>query len=120
MIERVGIIGVGHLAGYLVEGLYRARPALEIVLSPRNAHRSARLADRFGATVATSNQAVADTADLLILSTRPGDAVAVCTEVTFRPGQTVVSVAAGLPLDTLRPAVAPAFFLLVQGACFML
>ena len=35
MIERVGIIGVGHLAGYLVEGFRRASKVIEITLSPR-------------------------------------------------------------------------------------
>ena len=103
-----GIIGVGHLAGYLVEGLRRAAPNLPIILSPRNVQRSADLAARFGAQVVAGNQAVADAADLIILSTRPGDAVPACQEVAFRPGQAVVSVAAGLPLDALRPAVAPA------------
>ena len=61
MIERVGIIGVGHLAGYLVEGLRRASQDIEITLSPRNAERAASLAARFGAAVATDNQPVADT-----------------------------------------------------------
>jgi pyrroline-5-carboxylate reductase len=105
---RVGIIGVGHLASYLVEGLRRASPDIEIILSPRNVERSAKLAARFGATVATDNQAVADAADLILLTTRPGDAVATCADVAFQSGQTVVSVAAGLPLEALRPAVAPA------------
>ena len=108
MIERVGIIGVGHLAGYLVEGLRRASQDIEIILSPRNAERSANLAARFGAVVATDNQAVADAADLIILTTRPGDAVAACENIAFRRGQTVVSVAASLPLKALKPAVAPA------------
>jgi pyrroline-5-carboxylate reductase len=108
MIDRVGIIGVGHLAGYLVEGLRGASPDLEIILSPRNAERSAQLAARFGATVASDNQAVADAADILILSTRPGDAVGACKRITFRPAHTIISVAAGLPLATLEPATAPA------------
>ena len=105
---RVGIVGVGHLAGYLVQGLRRASADIEIILSPRNAERSAELAARFGATVASDNQAVADAANVVILATRPGDAVAACEAVAFRPGQTVVSVAAGLALDALKPAVAPA------------
>ena len=103
-----GIIGVGHLAGYLVEGLRRASPDLEIVLSPRNVERSAELAARFGATVADDNQAVADAADLILLTTRPGDAVAACQDIAFRPAQAVISAAAGLTLAALRPAVAPA------------
>jgi pyrroline-5-carboxylate reductase len=105
---RVGLIGVGHLASYLVEGLRRASPDIEIILSPRNVERSAKLAARFRVTVAAHNQAVADAADLILLTTRPGDAVAACAGAAFRSGQTVVSVAAGLPLETLQPAVAPA------------
>jgi len=105
---RVGIIGVGHLAGYLVEGLRRASPDIKIVLSPRNVERSARLAAQFGARVATNNQAVVDAADVILLTTRPGDALGACKEVSFRPDQTVISAAAGLPLDSLKPVAAPA------------
>jgi pyrroline-5-carboxylate reductase len=108
MVERVGIIGVGHLAGYLVEGLRRADPELEIVLSPRNAARSARLAARFGATVATDNQAVADAAALILVTTRPDDVLPVCKRVAFRPEQTVVTTAVGVPLSALEAAVSPA------------
>jgi pyrroline-5-carboxylate reductase len=108
MIQQVGIIGVGHLAGYLVEGLRRASQDIEIILSPRNAERAASLAARFGAAVATDNQAVADAADLILLTTRPGDAVAAAEGIAFRSVQTVVSVAASLPLANLKPAVAPA------------
>jgi pyrroline-5-carboxylate reductase len=108
MIEKIGILGVGHLAGYLVEGLRRASPDIEVVLSPRNASRSADLAARFGATVAEDNQAVAEAADLMLLTTRPGDALAAARGITFRHGQTVVSTVANLPLEDLAPAVVPA------------
>ena len=105
---RVGIIGVGHLAGYLVEGLRRASPDIEIILSPRNVERSTKLAARFGASVAADNQAVVDAADVILVTTRPGDAVGACEAIAFRPDQTVISAAAGLPLQSLEPAIAPA------------
>jgi len=108
MIGQVGIIGVGHLAGYLVEGLRRASAEIEIILSPRNVERSARLAARFGAVVARDNQAVVDASDLVLLTTRPDDGVTACAGVAFRPGQTVISAAAGLPLEVLEPVVRPA------------
>lgn len=108
MIDRLGIIGVGHLAGYVVAGLHRAGADFEIILSPRNADMSARLATRFGATVAADNQAVADGAELILLTTRPSDVVAACNAVAFRAGQTVVSTAAGVRLGSLERAVAPA------------
>jgi pyrroline-5-carboxylate reductase len=108
MNERIGIIGTGHLAGYLVEGLRRADPGIEIVLSPRNVNTSAHLAAQFGARVAEDNQAVADTADLILLTTRPGDALVAAQGVAFRAGQTVVSTVADLSLAALRPVVTPA------------
>ena len=108
MLERVGILGVGHLAGYLVEGLARARPELEVVLSPRNVDRAAQLAAQYGATVAANNQAVCDAADVVLVTTRPGDVEGVCQALTFRASQTVISTAVGVPLSVLASAVAPA------------
>jgi pyrroline-5-carboxylate reductase len=108
LIRRVGFIGVGHLASYLVQGLREASPEMHIILSPRNLERSANLATRYRATVAADNQAVADAADLILLTIRPSDAVEACRDITFRPGQTIISTAAGLGLADLQPAVAPA------------
>lgn len=108
MIKKIGVIGVGHLAEYLVKGLRRASPDIEMVLSPRNIVRSAQLATRTGASVASDNQAVVDAVELVLLTTRPGDAVSVCDELAFLPENTVVSTAAGLPLATLQPVVEPA------------
>jgi pyrroline-5-carboxylate reductase len=106
--QTVGIVGVGHLAGYLVAGWHSARPDLKIVLSPRNADQVARLAARYGATVASDNQAVVDAAGLVVVATRPGDVLAACQSVTWRPDHVVVSVAAGLALAALAAATAPA------------
>jgi pyrroline-5-carboxylate reductase len=108
MTDRIGIIGVGHLASFLIEGLRRADPDADIVLSPRNVKRSATLAATFGATVAADNQAVADAVDVVLLTTRPSDAVAVCQRISFRSDQVVISTAANLPLAALAPAITPA------------
>lgn len=108
MIESVGIVGVGHLASYLIEGLWRTKPDLEIVLSPRNVERSAQLAEYFGGMVAGDNQAVANAADLILVTTRPGDVVPACKKIVFRTGQTAVTTAVGVSLAALQAAVAPA------------
>jgi pyrroline-5-carboxylate reductase len=108
MSNAVGIIGTGHLAGYLVEGLRRAAHDLQIILSPRNAVRAADLASRFGATVASTNQEVADAAGVLLLATRPADAVPALHEIVLRPDQLVISAAAGIGLQILATAATPA------------
>ncbi len=108
MIESVGIIGVGHLATYLVEGLRKADPNLEIFLSQFKGDFTESLAERFSATAVADNQAVADCTNLVIVSTRPGDILAACEAVSFRTEHTIVSTAAGISLAILEPAVAPA------------
>jgi len=108
MIERVGIIGVGHLASYLVEGMRRASSSLEILLSGYLSDTAHELAAEFGATTVAENQIIVDETDLILVSTRPGDIMAACEAVSFRPNQTVVSTAVGISVEVLAPAVAPA------------
>ena len=76
MIPCIGIIGAGHLAGYLVAGWRHAWPDLQVILSPRNAAQAASLAATYGAVVAPDNQAVVAAAEVIVLATRPADALA--------------------------------------------
>ena len=46
LMDAIGIIGVGRLAGFLVEGLRRGGCDAPILLSPRNAQRAAELAEQ--------------------------------------------------------------------------
>jgi pyrroline-5-carboxylate reductase len=108
MIKMVGIIGVGHLAGYLVEGLKRASPDIEIILSPRNQERSRSLATKYNAIIAENNQEVANSTNLIILSTRPTDSIAIASNINFHQNHIVISVAAGLTIDQLKPVITPA------------
>ncbi len=108
MKERIGIIGVGHIVGYLVAGWRRADPHLPIALSPRNAERSAALAAQWGCTIGADNQDVVDLSSVVLLATRPAGTVAAAQTLRFRPDQLVISVAATLPLAAVADAVAPA------------
>jgi pyrroline-5-carboxylate reductase len=108
VIDRIGILGAGHLAGYLVEGFHRKCPAARILLADRERERVERMAQRWQACIAKSNQALVDASDLLILAVRPGDALEACDPLAFREHQIVASAVAGLGLDLLQPKVAPA------------
>lgn len=108
MIDRVGIIGVGHLASYLVEGINHTSPKMEIILSPRNKDHAKRLARKFGAFIAKNNQEVADKTNMVILSTRPNDSAKVAADIKFHQNHVLISVAAGLAIDQLKPFVGPA------------
>lgn len=104
----IGVIGVGHLARYLVAGFAKADSPPKFVLSPRNALTSRMLADCFGATVAESNADVVERADVVLLATRPPDLIEAATGLPWRGGQTAISLASGVALSGLSRTVAPA------------
>lgn len=102
----LGILGVGGLAGSLVRGL--SGLGHQMVLSPRNLNLSAQLAEAHGASVATSNQDVVDRSDALLVCLPAEAGVQELGRLTFRPGQTVLSIMAGVDRLSVSRAVAPA------------
>ncbi len=104
----VGILGVGRLAEFLVPGLLRDTDAPQMLLSPRNADRSARLAERYGLMVAGDNGELVAFCDLVLLATRPDQAVEAIHGLPWRQDRTLVSLCAGLPLSALAPHSGPA------------
>ena len=100
----LGILGVGELTEKVVMGLRRSGFDGPILLSPRNARRAAMLAHEHDCEVLPSNQAVVDRAELLILGVRPQVLGELAEEVRLRPGQRLVSLAAGVSLAQLATA----------------
>ena len=86
-----------------------AKDAPRILLSPRGAERSAKLAGRYPSVeVAADNQAVVDGPTVVIAAVRPPDATAVLGALAFRADQALISVIAGISLGDLRTLAAPA------------
>lgn len=104
----VGVLGVGRLAEFLVAGLLRDADAPQVLLSPRNADRAAGLAERFGLMVAGDNAELVAVSDLVLLATRPEQAVEAVYGLPWRGDRTLVSLCAGLPLAALAPYTGPA------------
>jgi pyrroline-5-carboxylate reductase len=105
-IDTLGIVGVGGLAGFLVEGLRRGGDRRPILLSPRNAMQAAALAQRFGCRVAASNQAVVDGAAIVIVATPPKVALETIQALAWRAEQVLVCAVIDVDLARLR-ATAP-------------
>lgn len=104
----IGIIGVGHLAGYLVDGLMRSQTPPRIILSPRGTENAKRLSRQYGLSIATTNAEVVEQSDVVLLATRPMDLLEVASGLPWRSGQTAISVAMGVALSGLSRTVAPA------------
>lgn len=108
MTKKLGIIGVGHFASYLVEGFFNAAAENKILLSPRSHDRSQLLAQKFNCEVAIDNQDVIDRSDIIILAMKPKDLKSVIGDLNFTDKKLVISVVAGSQLGTLSSCVAPA------------
>lgn len=102
---RIGFIGTGHIAAPMARFL--ARKGHEIIVTRRNEAISAALADEVGADV-RDPQEVIDAAEVVMLCLRPHHAADVLAPLTFRPGQKIVSVMAGVSTAELAKVCAPA------------
>ncbi|HYQ51887.1 MAG TPA: NAD(P)-binding domain-containing protein [Pseudomonas sp.] len=100
-MNTLGILGVGDLTDKLVRGLRRSGYSGQILLSPRNAERAALLVTDCDCQIMGSNQAVVDNAQTVIIGVRPGVLGDLAAEVSFREGQHLVSLMAGVALEQL-------------------
>lgn len=92
------IIGAGVMGETLLSGLVRAgRPAERLLVGEKRAERAAELVERYGVEVA-GNVEVAQRARTVVLVVKPQDMGTVVDEIApaLRPGQLVVSLAAGI------------------------
>lgn len=107
---RFGFIGVGNIAGAVVEGFGTSRlDNLVMNLSPRTRERSEHLAKKFSnARRLDSNQHVLDESDTLFVALRPHDSQEILSTLKFRKDHTVISFVPTLHSSDLATAVEPA------------
>jgi len=105
---KIGILGVGHMAGFLVKGWRSQGFTGPILLGPRNRDTAAQLAKAWDCQVLESNQAVVDAADAVILTVPAKLAKPVLEELSFRDDQLVVSACAGQGQAFLQEVATPA------------
>jgi len=117
-VQRIGFLGVGHLARCLIAGFLKSGlPADRMMLSPRG--QSKAISAKTGIPVAASNEALIDTCDTVILAVRPAHAVDAVSGLPWRADQTLISACAGIPIAELSagaPAAAIARIMPVTAA----
>ncbi|MHB8270661.1 NAD(P)-binding domain-containing protein [Bradyrhizobium sp.] len=107
---RLGFIGTGAITEAMVRGLCGpGRYHNPIFITERTKNRSLLLASTFQNVITISSaQTVIDRSDLVILAVRPDQVRELTSSLRFRPEHRVISLIAGLKLDSLRSMLAPA------------
>lgn len=108
MSEKLGILGVGHLASYVVAGLRRVGDDRPILLSPRNRERSIALQQGHACDIASNNQQVVDSCRIILLAVRPNHLDALLNSLTFTRDHLLISCAAGISRERVQRRVGDA------------
>jgi pyrroline-5-carboxylate reductase len=98
------IFGAGVMGETLLSGLLRSGRAVDdLVITERRPERAEELIDKYGVRVA-DNVTAADAADTIVLVVKPQDMGSLLDEIAdrVRPGNVVVSLAAGITTDFLE------------------
>jgi len=104
---KIGFVGAGMMAEVIMEGL--ASTGARLMASDPDPARQARAAGISGVRVMPDNRALVSAADLVILAVKPQVAQAVLKEIgpVFEPGKTLLSIVAGLCMETMRRYLPP-------------
>jgi pyrroline-5-carboxylate reductase len=97
-VSTTAIIGAGVMGETLLSGLIRAgRPVAELLVGEKRSERARELEEKY-AVVVVPNVEATERADVVALVVKPQDMGAVLDEIApvVRPGQLVVSLAAGI------------------------
>jgi pyrroline-5-carboxylate reductase len=103
-MSRVAIIGAGVMGETLLSGLVRAgRSVDDLLVGEKRRERAEELEERYGVTV-VDNRTAARTAETVVLVVKPQDMHDLLGEIAgeLRPGQLVVSLAAGITTGFLE------------------
>lgn len=103
---KIGIIGGGAMGGALATGLVKsgAIPQTDLVVSDVSTERLRRLEETLGIHTFQENRPLANEADIVILAVKPDVVAPVMEEIgrILRPEQTVISIAAGVPISIIE------------------
>jgi pyrroline-5-carboxylate reductase len=106
----LGFIGTGGITEAIVKGLCNhGGHDTPILVSRRNRDRSRRLAEAFDLVeVVDDNQDIVDRSDWIVISVLPGQALDLLSSLRFRDDHLVISLPAGITLDTVAERIRPA------------
>ncbi len=104
--KKIGFLGAGHMAQAILRGLLDTDfiQAKNLWASSRTPGKLQKLQQEFSINIASSNEELIETVDIVILALKPQDLLPAIEPISknFSEGQIVISLAAGIRMDTLE------------------
>ena len=104
--KKIGFIGTGNLAQAMMKGMIESNivPADKIYASNRSIGKLQKITDTFGIHSMSSNEDLIESVDIVILAMKPQDLISAIEPISriFQPNQIIISLAAGVRMDTLQ------------------
>jgi pyrroline-5-carboxylate reductase len=103
---KVGFIGAGNMAQAMIKGMLQSgniSPA-RIYVSSRTSQKPQKVRDLFNIQVCSNNEDLVEKCDVAVLAMKPQDLISAIEPISnlFGPEKIVISLAAGIRLDTLE------------------
>ena len=107
MTQRIAILGAGVMGETLLSAILgQGHPVADLVISEKRGDRAAELRETYGVEVTGNAEAVSG-ADIILIVVKPQDVPGLLAEIAanVEASATVVSLAAGILIDTLESAL---------------
>lgn len=109
--RKIGFIGGGNMAAALIRGLLHSETmaADQIRASDVKAARLVEIHEKYGIETSTDNDEIVRWADVIVIAVKPQivDRILAPIAAALKPGDLVISIAAGVPLEAFESRLPP-------------
>ena len=102
--QKIGIIGTGQLAEYIITGIHRAKAPYKFVVSPRSKEVTLNLRDKFKVRIAKDNQDVINKCEDILICLPAKDSLKELSKLRFGKDKTLLSAMAGISRELICKA----------------
>ena len=103
--QKIGIIGTGQLAEYIITGIHRAKAPYKFVVSPRSKEVTLNLRDKFKVRIAKDNQDVINKCENILICLPAKGSLKELSKLSFEKDQTLLSAIAGINKEMICKAI---------------
>lgn len=104
--QKIGFLGAGNMAQTIIKGMIESgvTTGSQILAANRTPGKLQKLTDQYNIQSFDNNESLVENSDIVVLAVKPQDLLAAIEPIAsaFNDDQIVISLAAGIPIETLK------------------